>query len=231
MKALADSEGVEATVIGEFTQDKKLTVCYGGDIMGQLDMDFMHDGMPRIHQKAVWRKKAKIPNPKLTAKKIAQIFSGRKINVGKTLRALLAHPNIASKKWIVQQYRSHEVRRTRLTVIKPFVELYAARSLDACVFRPLLHKPQGVVVSVMDLIPSYGDLDAYWMTALAIDEALRNLVAVGGDQRLTLQRFWIIFVGAIPKMMKNWPPSCAPAKPVMTCPRGLAFLLFPARIV
>jgi len=177
LKALADSEGVEVSVIGEFTDDKKLTVCHAGNVMGQLDMHFLHDGMPRIHQKAVWRKKAKIPNPAQMTHRIAKIFSGKKIDLGKTLHALLAHPNIASKKWIVQQY-DHEVQGG--SVIKPFVGFAQSGPSDACVFRPLLDKPQGVVVS-NGFNPSYGELDAYWMTALAIDEALRNLVAVGGD--------------------------------------------------
>ena len=42
-------------MIGEFTDDGKLTVCYENDVVGVLDMDFLHDGMPRIHRKAVWR--------------------------------------------------------------------------------------------------------------------------------------------------------------------------------
>ena len=54
LKALAESENVEATVIGEFAQDQKLTMRYRGEIIGQLDMEFMHDGMPRVHRKAVW---------------------------------------------------------------------------------------------------------------------------------------------------------------------------------
>src|SRR5882724_6090263 len=54
LKTLAESENLEATVIGEFTSDKKLTLRYRDDMVGQLDMEFTHDGMPRVHRKAVW---------------------------------------------------------------------------------------------------------------------------------------------------------------------------------
>ena len=97
LKALADSEGVEATIIGEFTADKKLTVCYAGAVVGQLDMTFLHDGMPRLHQKAVWRIKSRPAN----AKAVRKAFGRGALDYGLILRKLLAHPNIASKKWIV----------------------------------------------------------------------------------------------------------------------------------
>jgi len=55
LQMLADSEGVEVTVIGPFTSDGKLTVCYENEVVGLLDMDFLHKGMPRVHLKAIWR--------------------------------------------------------------------------------------------------------------------------------------------------------------------------------
>ena len=173
LKALADSENVEATVIGEFTADKKLTICYAGHVVGQLDMAFLHDGMPRLRLKAVWKPKA---NKTQGAKAVRKAF-GRALDYGQIVHKLLAHPNIASKKWIVQQY-DHEVQGG--SIVKPFVGFAQQGPSDACVVKPLFDKPQGVVVS-NGFNPAYGDLDPYWMAAVAIDEALRNLVAVGGD--------------------------------------------------
>ena len=69
-------------------------------------------------------------------------------------------------------------------MIKPFVGYDQSGPSDAAVFRPLFSSPKAVVVS-NGFNPSYGDLDPYWMAAAAIDEALRNLVAVGGDIRHT----------------------------------------------
>src|SRR5439155_15670266 len=58
LQALCEAEGVEATSIGEFTDDHKLTLTYEKEILGVLDMEYLHKGMPRIHRKAVWRGQA-----------------------------------------------------------------------------------------------------------------------------------------------------------------------------
>ncbi len=175
LQALAESENVEVTVIGEFTQDQKLTLRYNGEVAGQLDMEFLHDGMPRVHRQAIWSGSSDVgrsgANPKIHDLGI------RPSELGRVVLDLLAHPNIASKKWIVNQY-DHEVQGG--SVIKPFVGLDQRGPSDACVFRPRLDSERAVVVS-NGFNPSYSDWDPYWMSACAIDEALRNLVAVGGD--------------------------------------------------
>jgi phosphoribosylformylglycinamidine synthase len=51
---------------------------------------------------------------------------------------------------------------------------------DAAVLRPLLSSRRGLVVAC-GMNPLYGDLDPYWMAASAIDEAVRNCIAVGAD--------------------------------------------------
>ncbi len=172
LQTLCESEGVEAIVIGEFTQDKQLTVRYDGQVVGNLEMEFLHDGMPRVHCKAAWR-----PLPEVRHSSSAIPAQA----LGPTLLKLLSHPNIASKKWVVRQY-DHEVQGG--SVVKPFVGFDQRGPSDACVIRPRLDSNRGVVVS-NGFNPSYGDQDPYWMTACAIDEALRNLVAVGGDIRHT----------------------------------------------
>jgi phosphoribosylformylglycinamidine synthase II len=169
LQALAESEGVEATVIGRFTDDNKLTVCYQDEVLGVLDNEFLHKGMPRVHRKAIWR--GRTPELKPSGR-----IDLKPRELGPALVGLLAHPNIASKRWVVQQY-DHEVQGG--SVLKPFVGLDQRGPNDACVFRPRLDSDRGVVVS-NGFNPSYGTLDSYWMAACAIDEALRNLVAVGG---------------------------------------------------
>ena len=51
---------------------------------------------------------------------------------------------------------------------------------DAAVWRPVLGSFEGVVVS-HGICPRYSDIDTYAMVACAIDEAIRNNVAVGGN--------------------------------------------------
>lgn len=175
LQALCESEGAEATVIGEFTQDRQLTVRYQKEGVGELDMEFLHEGMPRVHRKAHWQESPEGRSPSLKIR--PKDLGARSSDLGPVLLKLLSHPNIASKKWIVQQY-DHEVQGG--SVLKPFVGFDQRGPNDACVFRPRLDSERGVVVA-NGFNPSYGERDPYWMAALAIDEALRNLVAVGGD--------------------------------------------------
>ncbi len=170
LSELCGSEGVEATIIGQFTNDHQLNLRYEGETVGLLDMEFVHEGMPRVHRKAAWYHPVAEP-------KSAKRPRFQQRDYGSTLLKLLAHPNIAAKKWVVRQY-DHEVQGG--SVIKPFAGFDQRGPNDACVFRPRLDSIQGVVVS-NGFNPSYGELDPYWMAACAIDEALRNLVAVGGN--------------------------------------------------
>ncbi len=80
---------------------------------------------------------------------------------------------------MIRQY-DHEVQGG--SVIKPLVGLANDGPGDAAVLRPVLGSRRGIVVSC-GMNPCYGDFDTYWMAASAIDEAVRNCVAVGADPR------------------------------------------------
>ena len=84
---------------------------------------------------------------------------------------------MCSKAWIIRQY-DHEVQAG--SVVKPLVGVQCDGPSDAAVIRPDLNSARGLVVS-NGMNPRYGDLDPYWMAAAAIDEAVRNCVAVGAD--------------------------------------------------
>jgi phosphoribosylformylglycinamidine synthase len=66
------------------------------------------------------------------------------------------------------------------SVIKPLVGVVNDGPSDAAVLRPVLTSRRGIVMAC-GMNPCYGDLDPYWMAAAAIDEAVRNCVAVGAD--------------------------------------------------
>jgi phosphoribosylformylglycinamidine synthase len=85
--------------------------------------------------------------------------------------------NICSKESIVRRY-DHEVQGG--SVVKPFTGAADDGPSDAAVVRPVLDSFDGVVVS-NGIVPRYSDIDTYHMAANAVDEALRNYVAVGGD--------------------------------------------------
>jgi phosphoribosylformylglycinamidine synthase len=88
---------------------------------------------------------------------------------------MLSRFNICSKESVVRQY-DHEVQGG--SVIKPLSGVANDGPSDAAVIRPLLDSFAGVVVA-NGICPRYGDIDAYHMAACAIDEAVRNAVAVG----------------------------------------------------
>src|SRR5438128_1745015 len=80
----------------------------------------------------------------------------------------LAHPNVASKHWIIRQY-DHEVQGG--SVIKPLVGLQQRGPSDASVVRPKLSSYRGVALGC-GLAPHVAD--PYDMALAAIDEAIRN---------------------------------------------------------
>jgi len=49
--SLFQGEGVEATVIGEFTDTRRLELFYEGNLVGDLDMEFLHKGLPQLEKR------------------------------------------------------------------------------------------------------------------------------------------------------------------------------------
>jgi glyoxylase-like metal-dependent hydrolase (beta-lactamase superfamily II) len=47
---------VEVTVLGEFTDDGKFHILYDGKTVALLDIEFMHQGLPRLTLNASWKK-------------------------------------------------------------------------------------------------------------------------------------------------------------------------------
>jgi phosphoribosylformylglycinamidine synthase len=94
-----------------------------------------------------------------------------------TLLKILASPNVCGKEWIIRQY-DHEVQGG--SVIKPLVGVHDDGPGDAAVIAPVLGSWTGLAVGC-GINPRYGDLDPYAMAAAAVDEAVRNVVAVGAD--------------------------------------------------
>ena len=172
-------EEVEACILGTFTGDHRLTLTYNGQIIANMDMTFLHDGRPGKTLEATWTN----PGAPTQAIQTADDSSSSAISssLAPTLLALLRHPSIASKEEIIRRY-DHEVQGA--TVLKPLVGRAGNGPGDAAVLRPLLddapESKAGVVLS-NGINPLYGRIDPYHMAVNAVDEALRNLTAVGGD--------------------------------------------------
>jgi phosphoribosylformylglycinamidine synthase len=171
---LCRSEGVEATVIGKFTDTKELVLKYQDNEVGRLTMDLLHDGRPPVIREATFAIQAD-SDESAAGEGAAAAFG--KSDYTDDLKQILGCLNVASKEWIIRQY-DHEVQAG--SVVKPLVGVNNDGPSDAAVVRPDLTSNRGLVVSC-GMNPHLGDLDPYWMAASAIDESLRNCVAVGAD--------------------------------------------------
>jgi phosphoribosylformylglycinamidine synthase len=165
-----ENEDVESTVIGEFTGDGQLRVQYQGQLVGELDMRFLHGGIPRSTLKATWT-----GGGNSTSTKDHAVASDVAIS-SETLLDALRDLNVASKEWVIRQY-DHEVQGR--SVVKPLVGPRNGPS-DAAVIRPVYASNRGMAVAC-GLCPHLGDDDPYWMAVAAVDEALRNVICVGAD--------------------------------------------------
>jgi phosphoribosylformylglycinamidine synthase len=168
--ALFASQDVPATIIGTFTDTGRLVARWECTEVMDISMAFLHDGLPRQTRTATRRQRS-LADP-------ADLDPAR---VGDTLLALLSAPDIASKAWVIRQY-DHEVQAG--SVVKPLVGVTRDGPSDGAVVAPVLGSRKAFAVG-HGINPGLGDVDPYRMALHAIDEALRNAVAVGGDPTRT----------------------------------------------
>lgn len=174
---LMEKRGVEAAVIGEFTNSGKIVAQYRGKKIIDLDMEFLHDGLPKQQLKT----DSISPQPSPGRRGSPLPFQGKAGDevYTKILEKLLAQKNISGFSFISEQY-DHEVQAS--SVLKP-LSGRGRINTDTQVFRPILNSKinsnKGVVLS-SSAYPSYGDISAYHMAACAIDTAIRNTISAGG---------------------------------------------------
>jgi phosphoribosylformylglycinamidine synthase len=160
------AEDVEAVKLGTFADTGELVIRWEETEVGRLDLAFLHDGLPKQPRQARWRPPAPAP------------FAWPEgAEPGALLERLLAQPTVASKEWIIRQY-DHEVQGA--SALKPLVGVRSRGPSDAAAIAPVVGSPRGVLIA-MGLNPRHGDADPYQMALGGVDEALRNLVAAGGD--------------------------------------------------
>ncbi|MDZ7261195.1 MAG: phosphoribosylformylglycinamidine synthase subunit PurL, partial [candidate division KSB1 bacterium] len=165
LKLFAD-EDVEATVIAQITDDQRLHLQYQGHTVADLDMRFLHKGVPRITRQAIWEP------PVYEEPTFADPD-----DLTEDLKRILSSWNVCSKEWVIRQY-DHEVQGG--SVLKPLQGIHNDGPGDACITRPLLDSNKGVIIS-NGMNPRYGLIDPYHSAASAIDEAIRQIIAVGGS--------------------------------------------------
>ncbi len=170
--AVFEKEDVEATAIGTLTAEKRLRLRYQGVTVADLGMQFLFQPLKSV--KTATYEKVTLKEPDLPEPK----------SLGHILLQLLSAPNIASKETVIRSY-DHEVKGN--TTLKPLNGEYAGPN-DASIIKPLDNSWKGISISC-GMNPNYGKIDTYHMAASAIDEAVRNNVAVGGQRIALLDNF------------------------------------------
>ena len=175
LEALCRSEGVEAAAIGTFEETGRLKLSYRGEPVGDLSMHFLHDGRPDIPRKAEYDSQPTLGQVSNLSEQVGNLSH----KPADALKRILASYTVASKEWVIRQY-DHEVQGG--SVVKPLTGARDDGPSDAAVVNPVLGSWKGLAIA-NGINPRYGDLDPYWMAATAIDEAVRNAVAVGADPK------------------------------------------------
>ena len=170
---LCAAEDVEATILGKFVPSGRLRLLYQGEVVGDLSMEFLHGGRPPVVREAVYQPLPVRPLQVTDARPSA----GKEPDPIAILPKLLGCLNVASKEWVIRQY-DHEVQAG--SVVKPLVGIANDGPSDAAVIRPVLQSTRGLAIGC-GMNPRFGDYDPYHMASSAIDEAIRNVVAVGAN--------------------------------------------------
>lgn len=161
---LMNHRGVEVSVIGDFTDSGRCQVNHMGKTIMDMEMAFLHDGLPRKSLKTTYtkpqNKEPNFPEPK---------------NLTETLETILERPNICSYEFISSQY-DHVVQGTAVT--GPLQGKGEVNGV-ASVTKALPENEKGILCS-QGVFPRYGEIDTYHMAATAIDAAIRNIIAAGG---------------------------------------------------
>jgi phosphoribosylformylglycinamidine synthase len=164
--AMLNAEDVEFAILGRFTDTGRLEVMCGTAKEADIDMHFMHNGVPKVPRKAVWRERPCEPF----------YYGDNESSLKALLLKVISHPNIASKEEVVRQY-DHEVQGG--SVIKPFGGKSQDVPQDGCVLRPVFSSFAGIVTG-LGVNHMYGRIDPYRMAVSNCEEAARNVAASGG---------------------------------------------------
>jgi phosphoribosylformylglycinamidine synthase len=177
---LANERDVEISVIGEFTDSGYLDISYNDKRVAYLNMEFLHDGVPRKYMEAEYSA------PELTEPILPVINDYNNI-----MKRMMGSFNICSRENVIRQY-DHEVKGK--SIIKPLMGNEGKNPQDAAVMRLNFDDYSGVAIS-NGICPKFSDLDAYEMSAGAFDEAVRQIISVGGklpELENDSNRFWTV---------------------------------------
>jgi phosphoribosylformylglycinamidine synthase len=160
-KAIFEKWGLDAVVIGKTTDTGKLSLRWHGQLVCDLPLGPLADEAPKYERPYVAPLKA-IPLSEAEQQRLVEDYPG----FVKSLSRLMATPDLASKRWIWEQYDRHVMGDT-----------LADSGSDAAIVR--LYGSKRALAMTCDVTPRYVEADAYEGGKQAVAEAWRNLTAVG----------------------------------------------------
>jgi phosphoribosylformylglycinamidine synthase len=160
-KRIFDKWGLDAAVIGMTTSTGRLTLRWHGQVVCDLPLGPLADEAPKYERPYVQPLKA-IPLSEAEQARLVNEYPG----FVETLTKLMTAPDMASKRWIWEQYDRHVMGDT-----------VADSGSDAAIVR-LYGSPRALAMTC-DVTPRYVEADAYEGGKQAVAEAWRNLTVVG----------------------------------------------------
>ena len=198
-KRIFDKWDLNCEQIGTVTDTKRLQFYQDGVLVADVPADdlVLGGGAPVYHRE--YKEPAYFQEFKKF--KIDSVADLPKEELPKALNFMMNHPNIASKKWVAQQYDSSIGRANRNTNAPS----------DAAVVK--VHGSQKSIVITVDCNSRYVNADPEEGCAMAVAEAARNIVCSGGvpvaitnclnfGNPYVPEVYWQ-FVGAIKGMKKS----------------------------
>lgn len=183
------AENARASVIGKVTEKSMYTVTYHGEIICNAEATALTSGLQYVRPTAAARIKREEPDISCTDETVTVLQ--KNFTISNIVRALLAHPNHASKSPAIRHYDKDVIGNS----------IIEAGEADAGVIAPLqdiqsyVHQGThpgwdlsdadawtGVAVAA-DGNGRYGRISPYWQGANATLESMRNIIATGGVPR------------------------------------------------
>ncbi|GAB4152791.1 MAG: phosphoribosylformylglycinamidine synthase subunit PurL [Sphingomonadales bacterium] len=156
-RAIFEKWGLDFAIIGTLTDSKHLVLTFQGETVADIPLDALADDAPAYHRPY----SDPAPRPMLAP---ADVPAPN--DLGDALLQLIGCPDLASKRWIWEQY-DHMVMAD--TIGRP--------GGDAAVVR--VHGTRKALAITTDVTPRYCLADPYEGGKQAVAEAWRNLTAVG----------------------------------------------------
>jgi phosphoribosylformylglycinamidine synthase II len=150
---------LDAVVIGHVTDDRRLRVKAGGEVVADIPNTALTDEAP------LYNRPIKKPDSVTPVTQVAQVESSSE-ELDSTFMRVITSPTVASKEWVYRQY-DHMVRTN--TVVYP--------GSDAAVIR--IKEKRRSLAMTLDSNARYCQVDPREGARLVVAEACRNLTASG----------------------------------------------------